>query len=278
MSILNNLNFKSLILKLFILLIFIVNISSKVIIWDLGNTLIKVSKMSFIKNVGLKDLLGYVFCDGKSPKRIKEQVFGILDNLSNEKCYREYRATDQDCFLPEIMCKWLEGKITGQEVYFQAVDFIEDNEDMFISDRHKRIIKKIIKGIFIPEVFSKSIKPIKSVIKLLNKCAKNNHELFILSNLDSDTLNCIKNSKKTNKIFKYFEANNIVISADVGLIKPDPSIYNYVINNYKLDPNDCIFIDDQIENVITAQNIGIKAILFKNSCQLKRELKRINII
>ena len=59
--------------------------------------------------------------------------------------------------------------------------------------------------------------------------------------------------------------------------KPDRQIYDCLLESSKADPEECVFIDDLIENVHAAQSIGIKGIHFKDEDNLIIDLHRIGI-
>jgi putative hydrolase of the HAD superfamily len=54
----------------------------------------------------------------------------------------------------------------------------------------------------------------------------------------------------------------VVISSDVYCRKPDPPIFAHFLKDAKTHTEECIFIDDRIRNLITAQSIGMKTIHF----------------
>lgn len=53
-----------------------------------------------------------------------------------------------------------------------------------------------------------------------------------------------------------------VMSADVGVCKPDPRIYQILIDRFAIDPARAVFIDDMPENVDAARKFGFSTILF----------------
>ncbi len=55
-----------------------------------------------------------------------------------------------------------------------------------------------------------------------------------------------------------------VFSFECNLIKPDSDIYEYLIDKYKLNPEECVFIDDVLNNTKAAEALGINTILFEN--------------
>ena len=46
------------------------------------------------------------------------------------------------------------------------------------------------------------------------------------------------------------------------MLKPDPRSYISCLNDLNLQPQDCLFIDDQLRNIIGAQKIGLNTIHF----------------
>lgn len=74
--------------------------------------------------------------------------------------------------------------------------------------------------------------------------------------------------KACSKIFKSkFDLSSInsafdktYLSYELGLWKPEPAIYQHVINDLQLPPNKILFFDDNPQNVESALNMGIQAI------------------
>jgi len=58
----------------------------------------------------------------------------------------------------------------------------------------------------------------------------------------------------------------------IGISKPNPDFYRYILEKEGVNPKETIFVDDREENIIAAQNMGIKSILFKESAVLKELL------
>ena len=66
-----------------------------------------------------------------------------------------------------------------------------------------------------------------------------------------------------------------VFSCDVGMIKPEAGIYRELCTKYELIPSECVFLDDFAENVAAARAYGMKAILFGNYKQARKELESL---
>ena len=52
---------------------------------------------------------------------------------------------------------------------------------------------------------------------------------------------------------------------------------NFTLKKYNLDPKECVFIDDRLENIQGAVRCGINGIQFESHEKLINELKKINI-
>lgn len=53
-----------------------------------------------------------------------------------------------------------------------------------------------------------------------------------------------------------------VVSGDEGVIKPDPAIYELLLQRYSITPAQAVFIDDKLENVEAARRLGLHGIHF----------------
>lgn len=62
-------------------------------------------------------------------------------------------------------------------------------------------------------------------------------------------------------------------SCELRLAKPDPAIYHHVIDSLKIRPEEGLFLDDRIENILSAEAVGLQAILFRNVQQLQQDLQ-----
>lgn len=66
-----------------------------------------------------------------------------------------------------------------------------------------------------------------------------------------------------------------ILSFQAKMIKPEDDIYEKIIRDYTLNPNECIFIDDRVENVEAAKRNGFNGIVFKNYENAREELDSI---
>ncbi|MHA7774871.1 HAD family hydrolase [Roseibium sp. M-1] len=71
---------------------------------------------------------------------------------------------------------------------------------------------------------------------------------------------------------------DIVVSAAEKLIKPDPRIYQVLLDRNGLDAGACLFIDDSEKNVEAARQVGMAAHHFKDADGLRSELERLGLL
>jgi putative hydrolase of the HAD superfamily len=67
----------------------------------------------------------------------------------------------------------------------------------------------------------------------------------------------------------------LVVSADVGMIKPDSAIYHHTVNLLGVETDECVFVDDKTIFTNTAQELGMKTVLYQDFNQAKAELEAI---
>lgn len=77
------------------------------------------------------------------------------------------------------------------------------------------------------------------------------------------------------KFVLYFD--QIIISSEVGLSKPDPQIFNLTLTKLGKQPGECIFIDDSFENTTAAEQLGIRSLHYNDFERLVRDLNRLGV-
>jgi putative hydrolase of the HAD superfamily len=69
--------------------------------------------------------------------------------------------------------------------------------------------------------------------------------------------------------------DDVVISAEVGLHKPQPEIYRLAAKRLEVAPEECIFVDDLRENCEGAEAVGMASIRFRDPAQTITELTEL---
>ena len=109
------------------------------------------------------------------------------------------------------------------------------------------------------------MKPVVGAKEFMNQCKYQGMKVYVLSNA-------------CNKFFEYFPKHydmdsfdGIMVSSKVRLIKPDVRIYELLCSTYGLKPQECLFIDDRLENVEAARQVGFHAVVFEGDYQVVKD-------
>ena len=100
--------------------------------------------------------------------------------------------------------------------------------------------------------------PVEGARDFCNYAKERGYGVYVLSNASDKFYNYFENFLPLN----YFDG--IVVSADIHIIKPDRDIYYFLLSKYNLKADECLFIDDRLENVKGALEAGMQAYEFKN--------------
>lgn len=68
--------------------------------------------------------------------------------------------------------------------------------------------------------------------------------------------------------------DEIIISAEEGIAKPDPRIFRIAAERLGVRPQEAIFVDDRPENVLGARAVGMRAIQFKTREQTIADVQK----
>ena len=69
----------------------------------------------------------------------------------------------------------------------------------------------------------------------------------------------------------------IVVSGTEKMKKPDANIYTLTLDRYKIIPENAVFIDDKLENLHAAAQLGMHGIHFTSAAKLKRDLETLGV-
>jgi 2-haloacid dehalogenase len=72
--------------------------------------------------------------------------------------------------------------------------------------------------------------------------------------------------------------NEIIVSGECGVIKPDPAIYRLLLSRTGLQAPQCLFIDDSADNIAAAQALGLYGHRFSNPAALRADLIRLGLL
>jgi 2-haloacid dehalogenase len=114
--------------------------------------------------------------------------------------------------------------------------------------------------------------PIFGVVEILENLKVAGYPLYGLSNWPAEKFAPVR------KAYSFFDLfDDILISADVKLIKPDPQIFKILLERIGCSAQDCIFIDDSKNNTQAAEELGFKTVHFRSAEQLAAELRGFGV-
>lgn len=115
-----------------------------------------------------------------------------------------------------------------------------------------------------PDSLGGSIQP---VVDILRKLKSAGYSLYVLSNWSAEKFKLVR---PQYPFFEWFDG--IVISGEVGLVKPDQAIFEVLLEYTGHPAGDCLFIDDHFPNIEVARALGFQTIQFQSPQQLEAEL------
>jgi epoxide hydrolase-like predicted phosphatase len=116
-----------------------------------------------------------------------------------------------------------------------------------------------------------ALRPIADNVKLI-PLLKDRYRLAILSNHAKEWSQFMR---EEFDFFRHFQ--HIIFSCDVGLRKPDPKIYQLILEKLGSQPGECLFVDDKRRNTKGAEEIGMKTITLEDTSALRRELLKAGV-
>ena len=105
----------------------------------------------------------------------------------------------------------------------------------------------------------------------LTKKLRQNYAVALLSNVEDIH---VKRFKKEGFLELFDE---VVLSNEVHLVKPDERIFKIMLEKLRLKAGECVFIDDKQKSVDTAARLGFKSFQFESVEQCERELKNLGV-
>ncbi len=124
---------------------------------------------------------------------------------------------------------------------------------------------------FLDYKFFDMLVPIWQNVKIFEELVNTGkYKFYILSNFHKEAIEALKSR------YKFFDKfDDEVISCYCHLLKPDDEIYEYLIDKFKLDPKETMFIDDTEINVKNAEKFGITGVHLPDYTKLREKLSFI---
>jgi len=195
----------------------------------------------------------------ESPTAVIFDIGGVLVDWDPRHLYRSLfdRESEMEHFLSEICTPDWHNSLdagTPMDVAIAALSTRYPEYAPLIAayrDRWHHMFKGAISG----------------TVSLLARLDDRGIPLFALSNFPGEKFGEFRHSFPFTARFR-----DVVVSSEEGLIKPDPRIYELALDRFGLTAATTLFIDDRLDNVESAQKVGIRAHHFQNPNDLEKRL------
>ena len=107
----------------------------------------------------------------------------------------------------------------------------------------------------------------KGMAELVQNLKEQGYKLYVLSNFSTDFWSIIKKNKL--KFFKLFDG--VFVSCFYQAVKPEREIFKLFLAKYKLQAEECVFVDDKAENVEASIRQGFNGFHFNNNAEILKQ-------
>ena len=115
--------------------------------------------------------------------------------------------------------------------------------------------------------------PVAGTPEILTELKQRGTPLYSITNFSSDKLALTRQRFDFLTLF-----DGVIVSGDERLVKPDPAIFQLLLDRYGLRAADCFFIDDSPANVEAARALGMTAHRFSGASSLRAELEELGLL
>ena len=191
--------------------------------------------------------------------KIKNVIFDVGNVLVKWAPYEVIEAVfpdvDPKIFFQQMRLVWIDLNL-GKLSINKAVDLY--HEQFHLS---KNKLSQLMMEFIYHQV------PLEGSVELLNKLKKLQVNLFSITDNIKEIMAYHHQYSEFPRYFK-----DIIVSAEVKILKPDIRIYQYLLNKHNLIPGESVFIDDVIANVEGAMSAGMQAFQFINTHSCEKQI------
>ncbi len=230
------------------------NSTIKSIIFDMDGVLSTTNKLRAFYEVGIPTTLWEIIDQMEFPS--EKLLFDALANVPAVSTAHSYTKGLQ---MPQIMIDWQ----TGAQSLPAIKKAITDS--LTATDKPESIKNWVLQTAMMmtnPKKFVATRQTIPANVELLHQLKEKGYKLYILSNWDPNSFPLFKATFPDIFMHNKQETfDGIMISGNVGLVKPNDAIFEKCLSNFNLTAQTALFIDDEPANVTSAEKLGIRTIL-----------------
>lgn len=222
--------------------------------------------MKELKNLKLKDKKYIIFdMDGTLIDSIgvwNRTDQKLIENYGNKTIDLDTIQIERDAFLHANQ---------SSDIYLAYCDYLIMNYNLTIKDSEELLkIRWAISGEVLE--YEMDFKP--NVVKLLKKLKELDFILVLATMTTQVQLDIYakKNKKMLSQMNIYDEFDLITRKEDVSKKKPDPEIYNKIIEHFHATPAECLIFEDSYTGVLAAKNAGVEVVnIYDKYADIERE-------
>ncbi|MDF2942352.1 MAG: HAD-superfamily hydrolase subfamily variant 3 [Herbinix sp.] len=164
------------------------------------------------------------------------------------------------------------GNATVRSEYWKEWDRGAQEDDELISKccALEPSVEKEIKALF--NDVEQLVREYDYSVEFIKKLKENGYQVYLLSNYGRTHF---QRDQRNFRFMKYVDG--AIISSQVQYIKPEPEIYEALINRYHINPSEAVFLDDLQDNLEGAKPFGFHTILVRSYEQMIEDLKKLGV-
>lgn len=196
-----------------------------------------------------------------NPTAVVFDIGNVLVGWDPRNLYKNHfkNADELNWFLDEVV------NLTWHTNHDRGLSFTEGCENL--AKKHPKYKKEIY--LFHSHWRQTISGPIEGSISLLKKLSEQGVPLFAISNYSAEKFPELLEEFSFMDMF-----DDIVISGEVGFVKPEPEIFEIAMDQFGLKPQEAVFVDDRLENIAAGEAFGLLPYHFSTPEKLENQLKR----
>jgi len=99
---------------------------------------------------------------------------------------------------------------------------------------------------------------------------KGHYKVGLLSNVGRGVMERLFTPSELDELF-----DEVVLSSEVGMIKPDPAIYTLTADRLGLEPAECVMVDDLVANIEGAESTGMHGVVFTTTSKCRQDMSTL---
>ena len=200
-----------------------------------------------------------------APRTVVFDLGGVLIDWNPRYLYRTLipdERTMEDFLATVCNGPWNERQDGGRTIAEAEAELLEKHP------RHEELIRA-----FYGQFDRMLAGAIDGTVAVLEELDARGVPLYALTNWSRETFH------HAQRRFRFLDRfRGIVVSGELGVMKPDARIFRHLTETHRLEPADCVFIDDSSKNVAGAAAAGLHAIHFTGPTALRGELQNYGLL